>query len=56
MSEMRAGRSERREELNINVNYGEVFQYLNLVAVSRDLAFEIQAALLSFFSSSVVDL
>lgn len=42
VSEMRAGRSERSEVLNVNVNYGEVFQYLNLLAVSWDLAFKSQ--------------
>lgn len=34
VSEMRAGRSERCEMLNIDVNYAAVFQYLNLLAVS----------------------
>lgn len=55
VSEMRDGRSERYEVLNMNVNYGEVFQYLNLLAVSWDLAIEIWATLQSVLSS-IVDL
>lgn len=39
VSEMRTGRSGRREALNVNVKYGAMFQYLNLLAVSWDLAF-----------------
>lgn len=42
VSEMRAVRSEHREVLNVNVNYGEVFQYLKSLEVSGDLAFKSQ--------------
>lgn len=45
VSEMRASGSGRRGVLNVNVNYEEMFQYLNLLAVSCDSELKIQVIL-----------